>query len=86
MPTYEYQPVEEGSGCEACAAGFDVLQGMSEEPLTECPECGATIARVITGCRVNTRPTDAKVTSDDNLKRLGFQKFVKDEGGYTQTV
>ncbi len=34
MPIYEYQ-------CEACEHVFDVLQKMSEDPLTYCPECGA---------------------------------------------
>ncbi len=34
MPIYEYH-------CEACGHIFDVLQKMSEDPLTYCPECGA---------------------------------------------
>jgi putative FmdB family regulatory protein len=33
MPIYEYQ-------CDACKHVFDVLQKMSDEPLTYCPECG----------------------------------------------
>ncbi len=33
MPIYEYQ-------CNACGHVFDVLQKMSEDPLTYCPECG----------------------------------------------
>lgn len=33
MPIYEYQ-------CNACAHVFDVLQKISDEPLTFCPECG----------------------------------------------
>ncbi len=33
MPIYEYQ-------CQACEHVFDVLQKMSDEPLTYCPECG----------------------------------------------
>jgi len=34
MPIYEYQ-------CNACGHGFDVLQKISDDPLTYCPECGA---------------------------------------------
>ena len=34
MPIYEYQ-------CNACGHAFDVLQKISDEPLTYCPECGA---------------------------------------------
>ena len=33
MPIYEYQ-------CEACGHVFETLQKISEEPLTDCPECG----------------------------------------------
>ena len=34
MPIYEY-------ACKKCEHVFDVLQKMSDEPLTYCPECGA---------------------------------------------
>lgn len=39
MPTYEYR----------CADGheFEVFQKMSDDPLTECPECGAAAERKI---------------------------------------
>lgn len=33
MPIYEY-------ACQSCGHIFDVLQKMSAEPLTDCPECG----------------------------------------------
>lgn len=33
MPIYEY-------ACQACGHQLEVLQKMSEAPLTECPECG----------------------------------------------
>lgn len=32
MPIYEYQ-------CQSCNYGFEKLQKMSDDPLTECPEC-----------------------------------------------
>ncbi|MFK5892392.1 MAG: zinc ribbon domain-containing protein [Pseudomonadota bacterium] len=32
MPIYEYQ-------CQACDHEFEVLQKMSEDKLTDCPEC-----------------------------------------------
>jgi len=40
MPIYLYQ-------CDECGLRFERLQRMSEEPLTECPECEGTIHRVI---------------------------------------
>ena len=45
MPIYEYK----------CYNGhvFDVMQKMSEEPLTECVECGAPAHRVLTAPAVH---------------------------------
>ncbi len=42
MPTYEYE-------CNACGHRFDAFQSMSEEPLTECPECSGRVQRLIGG-------------------------------------
>ena len=33
MPIYEY-------ACKSCGHAFDELQKMSDDPLTECPDCG----------------------------------------------
>jgi putative FmdB family regulatory protein len=38
MPTYEYR-------CEN-GHDFEVIQRMSDDPVTACPECGATVERV----------------------------------------
>ena len=42
MPTYEYR-------CTACEHGFEKFQRMSDEPVAECPECGARAERRISG-------------------------------------
>jgi putative FmdB family regulatory protein len=34
MPIYEYR-------CESCGYELEIIQKISELPLTECPECGA---------------------------------------------
>ncbi|CAB3757986.1 FmdB family zinc ribbon protein [Paraburkholderia humisilvae] len=38
MPIYSYR-------CESCGFGKDVLQKLSDVPLTRCPECGAETFR-----------------------------------------
>ena len=38
MPTYEYR-------CTTCSHEFEKFQRMSEEPVAECPECGAKSER-----------------------------------------
>jgi putative FmdB family regulatory protein len=40
MPIYLYQ-------CDSCGVRFERLQRMSDEPLTECPECDGHVHRVI---------------------------------------
>ncbi len=40
MPTYHYR-------CAACENRFDAFQKFSEDPLTDCPECGGSVKRVI---------------------------------------
>jgi putative FmdB family regulatory protein len=42
MPTYEY-------ACAACGHKFERFQNMSEGPLKECPQCGGSVNRLITG-------------------------------------
>ena len=40
MPTYEYQ-------CKTCGHHFERVQRFSDDPVRECPECGAEVRRVI---------------------------------------
>lgn len=42
MPTYEYR-------CTACAQEFEKFQRMSDEPVAECPACGARAERRLSG-------------------------------------
>jgi len=40
MPTYEYE-------CRECGHAFERFQGINEEPIAECPECGGAVRRLI---------------------------------------
>jgi putative FmdB family regulatory protein len=40
MPTYEY-------ACTNCGHRFDVRQSFSEDPINDCPQCGANVRRVL---------------------------------------
>ena len=40
MPTYDYK-------CSNCKHTFEYFQSMSSEPLTNCPQCGGNLIRVI---------------------------------------
>lgn len=40
MPTYEYQ-------CTKCDHSFEVIQKITEEPLTDCEKCGGKVRKVV---------------------------------------
>jgi putative FmdB family regulatory protein len=40
MPTYTYH-------CDSCGHGFETVQRFADDPLSECPQCGSRIRRVI---------------------------------------
>jgi putative FmdB family regulatory protein len=39
LPTYEY-------ACKACGHRLEAVQSFSDDPLTECPECGSALRKV----------------------------------------
>jgi len=45
MPIYEYKAVD-GVHCRLCKGRFEVRQGINDEPLKRCPECGAEIRKL----------------------------------------
>ena len=49
MPIYEYRSIK--GGCAYCKNGFDVIQKMSEKPLTACPKCGAGVRKAVSSFR-----------------------------------
>ena len=40
MPTYEY-------ACKSCGHRFDMRQSFNDDPISDCPECGANVRRVL---------------------------------------
>ncbi len=42
MPTYDYE-------CKSCGYTFEAFQSMKDAPLTDCPECGKAVRRLING-------------------------------------
>lgn len=62
MPIYEYQAVTRNRSCPKCRDGFEVLQRVSERPLSNCPECGKRVKKLISWCRAAIMET-----SDEHL-------------------
>jgi len=81
MPIYEYV-------CKSCGHELDALQKMSDDPLTECPDCGeAALKRKISAPRFRLKgsgwyETDFK-TDKDKKRNLadGGDKSGGDKSG-----
>ncbi|WP_437186441.1 FmdB family zinc ribbon protein [Planctomicrobium sp. SH668] len=78
MPTYVYEVIsEDGSGGET----FEIIQGMKDSPLTEHPETGVPVRRIIQapfiGGSWSEGAMNKNVKDDKKLDRLGFTKYVK---------
>jgi len=86
MPLYEYEVVlPDGTGGEV----FEVLQGMAETPLTEHPETGEPVRQVFgvpNAPRKWTTSQSKNASSDKNLERTGFTKYVKGDDGKYQKL
>lgn len=87
MPIYEYEVIlPDGEGGER----FEVLQKMGDPPLTEHPDTGDPVRRVITAASIAGHFSEMKSAgrlSDKNLERQGFTKYVKTgDGQYEKRV
>ena len=73
MPIYEYQVTEPHVGCAHCAQPFELMQRMADAPLTQCPQCGAPVHRII------SRPAVGRSQSgeDGRAKAAGFHKLQR---------
>jgi putative FmdB family regulatory protein len=79
MPTYVYK--SKADGCKFCRNSFEQKQGINEPALEQCPQCGATVERVICAPFLKTGRSDSSTLSDKNLKKHGFTKLINEGGG-----
>lgn len=73
MPIYEYQAKDPKHACKACRDGFDLLQNLSEAPVSSCPECGADVVKLISAPSVGSSESGY----DDRAKSAGFHKLKR---------
>jgi putative FmdB family regulatory protein len=80
MPVYEYE-------CEHCGVRFERLQRMSEAPLTDCPECGGHVHRVMQPVGVIFKGSGFYVTDNRGRSSTGVPApKKKDEEGKASTT
>ena len=63
MPIYEYQTLNPKGACNACRNGFEILQGINEEPLSTCPACGKKVKKIISWCHSAMMDTSEEYAS-----------------------
>jgi len=55
VPIYEYE-------CESCGKRFELIQKLSDEPLSVCKFCGGTVSRLISSPAIQFKGTGWYVT------------------------
>jgi predicted nucleic acid-binding Zn ribbon protein len=87
MPVYVYEVIME-DGDEGQV--FEVVQRMSDEPLTQHPTTGQPVRRIIQAPNIATKYTSShekKTLSNENLAAKGFTRYEKaGDGQYVKTA
>jgi putative FmdB family regulatory protein len=76
MPTYTYH-------CDSCGHGFETVQRFADDPLTECPQCGSRIRRVIQPVGVVFKGSGWYIT--DSRPKSSSDGADSDSGAKTKT-
>lgn len=81
MPVYVYEAKEPEKGCAKCAQGFETVQSIKDPHLTQCPDCGAPIYRVMQPAGLGHSKTDlhyrAKRAGFHSMKRIAKGEYEK---------
>lgn len=76
MPTYEYR-------CSSCNHDFEKFQRMSDQPVAECPECGAQAERRLSGgAGLLFKGSGFYIT---DYRSDSYKQAAKSEGGSSST-
>ena len=78
MPIYEYKAID-GAHCRLCKGGFEVRQGMNDEPLRKCPECGAEIRKLFSRpFLLRKEPLGEEETCDEHIEEEADELGLED--------
>lgn len=84
MPIYLYEAIQGQSTCRFCEKPFEYLQKLTDPALDACPDCGATVRRMITAANIATTTPSL---SEANIGKHGFTQYKRvAKGQYEKTV
>ena len=80
MPIYEYR-------CDECGASFEVMQKMTDDPLTECEKCGGTLRKVLHPVAIHFKGSGFYTTDygKGSGKRAGDRESASDDASSSST-
>ena len=74
MPIYEYR-------CDRCGHEFEIIQKMSDDPLTDCPDCGeAGLRKLVSAAGFQLKGSGWYVTDFRDKKKGGGEARKGDQG------
>ncbi len=76
MPIYEYR-------CLDCEKKLEVVQKITDEPLSTCPECGGELKKLISNTSFILKGTGWYITdypSEERKKAMEAEKKAQEEG------
>lgn len=83
MPIYQY--IADIPACPTCRDGIEVLQRLSDPPLTHCPQCNAGVHRIISAAQVVSGQSQR--LGEGHLEKHGFTQYRRAGGGvYEKTA
>lgn len=74
MPVYEYR-------CRDCGKELEVMQRITDDPLTTCPGCGGSLQRLISNTSFILKGTGWYVTDYARKGRQQEKESKKEESG-----
>lgn len=80
MPIYEYEP--DDRDCLMCPGRIEVIQGIEEEALKYCPQCGLEVKRVVSRSSFKV----SKSSGADKAAARGFTTWKRAEKGKWEKV
>jgi len=85
MPIYEYTAADTQLSCAHCQVSFEILARISDAELSQCPECGAPVKRLISAAAVIGGK--AHLLKEAHFSKHGFTQYKKAGGGvYEKTA
>lgn len=78
MPLYEYE-------CRKCSAHTEVIQKMTDKPLTKCPKCGGRLEKLLSAAAIQFKGAGWYVTDYAGKKGGEAKEEKKSESAEVKT-